>query len=63
MINKKVIIMLSILFLINPASATTTYGDGWKKQCDDNGNCYYSNYLTYLRYDGVWIPAETVKHE
>ncbi len=59
-LNKQLFIILFFLLSVQAASASIEYGDGWRKICDDVGKCQFSNYHTIQRWDGQYIPYDSL---
>ncbi len=55
-----IILLVLVLITIPLVSASVEYGDGWRKICDDSGKCQFSNYHTIQRWDGQYIPYESL---
>ncbi len=54
-------LIISLSTVVSAQSVVSTeYGDGFEKICYDNGKCSVSNHLTYLRWDGQYIPVESL---
>ena len=53
----KILMLVFLCMLVIPASATSIeYGNGWQKECYDDGKCSFSNAYTYPIYNSSYLP-------